>query len=41
MYYYSGDDKHNRFKEYADVLPDDKELEKLFMEFLKSRFGMD
>ena len=28
--------KRNRFKEYADILPDDNELERLFFEFLQN-----
>jgi hypothetical protein len=29
----------NKFKDFADKLPDDQELESLFIEFLKARFG--
>jgi hypothetical protein len=31
----------NRFKDFADRLPDDTELENLFLLFLKERFGME
>lgn len=30
----------NKFKSFADKLPDDKELESLFIEFLKVKFGI-
>ncbi len=30
----------NRFKEFADKLPDDKELERLFLEFLQEKFAV-